>query len=681
MADMAQALAWASRNLRIFPLPYGEKRPNDTFPELATTDPERIRQLWRDPINGSKELNIGVLCGNGTILFDIDTKYDLSRGQSAMANYIQAGGHLDTLVVKTASGGYQAYFKLPNGTEYANAVGVVPGVDVRCQNGYGIAPGSFSITSGGEYELFNDQPIAEIPAALVPLLKPVKSRKERLNGHADEAKAIPAYIDYLTRVEPAIEGQGGDAQTYNVACMGVVDYGLSVPTVANLLRDYYNPRCIPPWDYDDLIKKAENADAYHKGPEGSKNPDTILSGLTYHAPAVQALAAQIQAHIDTEDSLLVPEKIPLTQWLMKPFIAQGVTTVAVGPGGVGKSTFLIGLLANAALGKDFGPYSFKEPIESMLYSPEDDRPHISGRASVTCRLYNLDYKAVAAKFKVFDQHNETVVLAEYVDRKVRIPPETIVFLTNFKNKYPNCRLMVFDPFRKVLRGIPENDNTLMSEAMKQINGIANALNVAILLTHHTPKNFIRQKDADTTNPDAASGAGSIVTSARIVVNIMPQTQLEQERQGKRDDTFSVTVVKNNHGPSGQSSWWQRRIMQAPNGEDYPASMPTDVKDAMARLHRDYVYAIGDYMLERDVNALSVTQAAIVIHDTYAEARSPRTIAETLRTLFKRGDAIQQYMDIFGNVYSVQLDMDTGKAGVFVLVPMPGVQYNINGVRQ
>src|SRR5215467_52267 len=200
MALLADALAFSQRGLKIFPLPYGEKRPDNQFIELATDDPTKINQLWADPVTGSREYNIGVLCGSGgnnVLIVDIDTKHDQRFGRSAIHNYLSMGGHFDTLTVKTASGGLQTYFHVPTGRSFRNAQSIVPGVDIRCENGYGIGPGSFAIESGGGYELEHDLPIADLPPVIVPLLKPVEPRKIRLNGHADSEKAIPLFVAYL----------------------------------------------------------------------------------------------------------------------------------------------------------------------------------------------------------------------------------------------------------------------------------------------------------------------------------------------------------------------------------------------------------------------------------------------------------------------------------------------------
>lgn len=681
MAVLEEAVAFLKRGVKIFPLPYGGKRPHDSFPELATDDPAKIALIWRDPITGSKEYNIGVLCGsggNGLLIVDIDTKWDRKFGHSALANYLAIGGHLDTLVVKTASGGLQAYFWLPAGTTYANMQGIVPSVDIRCENGYGIAPGSFSLESGGVYELYNDAAIAAVPASILALLRPVRERKERLNGHADSEKAIPLYVDYLKHVAPAIEGQGGDTHTYNVACMGVRDYGLSEPTTTLLMLEHFNPRCQPPWDADELQRKVENAEAYAIGNTGSRDPDKILEGVAYTPVAPSSANNGLVYREDTSDTLLAPGTIPLTNWLIHPLLIQGEVTLLVGPGGVGKSAWLIALGCHASAGKGFGQHIIPKPFDVLLYNPEDSRAIISGRAEVTCTAYSIDHQLVTEHFKVLSQNNKILALVQSDGRKMTVPDETVRFLSEFKNKHPDCMLMMFDPLRKMLRGINENDNAQMSEAMGHVNAIAYSLGVAVVLPHHTPKNVLARKDLDPDSPDLSVGAGSAVSSSRIVVNILPQTPSDLAVQGRNDDYFSTRITKNSYGPTGMLTWWTRRVLRASNGQGYVTPVTVNIKDAMHAINQSYVNTIGDHMIANQLNALSVVAAALAIADSmpYSE-RSPKSLSETLRILFRRGNISQPYVAPDGRRFAVMLDIE-GKAHQFTMqevassLPMPAL---------
>jgi len=73
---------------------------------------------------------------------------------------------------------------------------------------------------------------------------------------------------YLSKVEPAVEGQGGDWQTFYVACLLVLDFALPPEEALPLLLEW-NRRCAPPWSVEELARKLEAADTL-EGPRGAK---------------------------------------------------------------------------------------------------------------------------------------------------------------------------------------------------------------------------------------------------------------------------------------------------------------------------------------------------------------------------------------------------------------------------
>ena len=81
MASLDQALALAAQGLHVFPLIPNTKLPAiDRWQEKATTDAERIRKWWIDPVMGfDQDYNIGICTTrfNGTdylMAVDIDVK-------------------------------------------------------------------------------------------------------------------------------------------------------------------------------------------------------------------------------------------------------------------------------------------------------------------------------------------------------------------------------------------------------------------------------------------------------------------------------------------------------------------------------------------------------------------------------------------------------------------------------
>jgi len=63
---------------------------------------------------------------------------------------------------------------------------------------------------------------------------------------------------YIAKIAPAVEGKGGDKQTFTVACYLMIDFDLT-PEAAWPLMVEYNQRCKPPWEENDLRRKLELA--------------------------------------------------------------------------------------------------------------------------------------------------------------------------------------------------------------------------------------------------------------------------------------------------------------------------------------------------------------------------------------------------------------------------------------
>src|SRR5262249_18438224 len=64
---------------------------------------------------------------------------------------------------------------------------------------------------------------------------------------------------YLQKMDSAVQGQGGDVQTYRAACVLVHQFGLSVEDALPLLRERNETHCAPPWEEAGLRHKLERA--------------------------------------------------------------------------------------------------------------------------------------------------------------------------------------------------------------------------------------------------------------------------------------------------------------------------------------------------------------------------------------------------------------------------------------
>ena len=73
-----------------------------------------------------------------------------------------------------------------------------------------------------------------------------------------EEAVIERAREYLKRIPPAIEGQGGDKATFRAACVLVLGFALQLDAAYGLLAEW-NLACQPPWDERRLRRKVDEA--------------------------------------------------------------------------------------------------------------------------------------------------------------------------------------------------------------------------------------------------------------------------------------------------------------------------------------------------------------------------------------------------------------------------------------
>lgn len=143
----------------------------------ATTDEAQIKTWWsKNPM-----WNVAIATGEGSNLIVIDVDTHDTDGKDTWAKLEAKHGEIVTRRTKTGGNGFHYLFNHP-GVRIGNRTAALPGVDVRGDGGYIVAPGSVH-ASGNEYGWLNDNPVAGLPVwALDWLLADVYP----LNGDAGE---------------------------------------------------------------------------------------------------------------------------------------------------------------------------------------------------------------------------------------------------------------------------------------------------------------------------------------------------------------------------------------------------------------------------------------------------------------------------------------------------------------
>ena len=262
----------------------------------ATDDVEQIE----NNLNQYPDANLAIAAID-ILIADVDNKKG-KTGSADLAEMEEELGKLpDCPTVRTTTGGLHYYFAMPaekivgtNGIEWN---GRKTGIDIQVGRQYVVAPPS--IIDGKSYEWLTPiVPRTELPE--LPLKwreylsnqpKPKITSHIPVTGTAKGSLPLPpaseAIIELcrqeVAKLRPAIQGKGGDKQTFRVACVIFHDFGLSEPE-GKPIMDAFNGCCVPPWNEKDLQHKIDTAIARSgKKPRGWRRFAKPVEG-EYHPP-------------------------------------------------------------------------------------------------------------------------------------------------------------------------------------------------------------------------------------------------------------------------------------------------------------------------------------------------------------------------------------------------------------
>lgn len=556
MGTLQSALAWARRGFRVFPLQENTRLPalGADWREIATNDEDVLRRLWTDPVMGTeRDYNIGCACA-GMVVLDVDVKH----GKDGYNKYLQHGGHFDTLVVRTTTGGYHCYFY---GPDSSNAPIDEDGVDVRSANGYVVAPGS-SI-DGVYYQVVNDRAMASVPPSIERRLTPVQTKHVGSSYVSDDPATVQAAINFLQTTALAVQGARGDDTTFVTAARLVREFALSIPTAHQLLLEFWNPHCSPPWEPDELYQKVENAAQYGSAPQGVLSPEFIFQDIHPEPPP-----SVFQASGLAFGNAILPTAIPARPWLMDRILMRGAVTTILAAGSAGKSSLGLSIAAHVRLGRMFAGQRIHEACKVVVYNSEDDVMEQSRRLVANCMAHDFDYQHVKNGLMVLsaDEIDLSLVFKEY-NKPIRnhvIVDQLVCLLAN-----ADIGLLIVDPLVDI-HGCDENDNGQMNYVMRTLRYIAKAANVAVLVMHHTSKSGSRGDDR-TGNADIGRGAAAIINSSRVAFTLCNAGEQDMEDYGMQeserrmwarldDAKMNLTLAEDN------AVWFKRTGVKIASGD-------------------------------------------------------------------------------------------------------------------
>ncbi|MDH3466861.1 MAG: bifunctional DNA primase/polymerase, partial [Gammaproteobacteria bacterium] len=232
---LAHALGYARHGWPVFPCkpdksPYTKHGFKD-----ATRDEATIAEWWSEHPGASIGIPTG--CGTNLCVIDIDTKNG-AQGAASSKLLRQKFGQHNTRKSTTQNNGRHIYFFAPKDITIKSRANFMPGIDIRGDGGYVIAPGS-----PGYKWLDASVEIEPLPAALADALTTID--KPKANGRDDNA--IP---------------EGKRNATLVSLAGSMRDRGMSQDAIAAALKIENASRCNPPLDDVEVERIAASVNRY-----------------------------------------------------------------------------------------------------------------------------------------------------------------------------------------------------------------------------------------------------------------------------------------------------------------------------------------------------------------------------------------------------------------------------------
>lgn len=258
------ALAYAARGWHVFPLSPRSKVPLPGTRGLleATTDAAQIRAWWQ----ADAARNVGLaLAPSGLVALDADG----ADWRAKIAALEELHGALPRTLVQHSGGGIgiHALYRAPS----YPIRGQLGGITLRGRNYLVVSPSVHP--SGGAYVWHDPRvEVAELPPAWCEAMRrrtDVDAADADIPDHGTEPEwlhritaeeRLAAARTHLEREPGERMGESRHGMTWDVTRTLVRGYAIRDAGAAfEILRDVYNPRCVPPWPEARLARHVETA--------------------------------------------------------------------------------------------------------------------------------------------------------------------------------------------------------------------------------------------------------------------------------------------------------------------------------------------------------------------------------------------------------------------------------------
>lgn len=373
--------------------------------------------------------------------------------------------------------------------------------------------------------------------------------------------------------------QRADQSADVMACAGLMArMGLSVPTMLGVLLNPENPISAHCLSHSDPERAARRA--IEKAGSGSAQiqPGTDPDGIKAKPFAYQE-----------------PENLPERPWLYGRLMLRSNVTAVIAPGGLGKTTFMIGTALAMVLGQSILKHSVRNgPLCVWLWNLEDSGDELARSIIGAMKHWEMEPATIEGRLFVnsgLDGDQLCIATQNHQDGPRIVAPVVEALKAEIRGR--GIDVLIVDPFVSS-HMVSENDNMAIDLVVKQWSNIAAELNCAVVLVHHTRKANGQEVDAE-----SARGASALVNAARAVLVLNRMTTKEAASfcipEDERRFYFRVTADKQNRAPPAKADWYKLEGVMLGNGlhggDSVGIVVPWNPPDAAEAMSPDQLYEV------------------------------------------------------------------------------------------
>lgn len=422
---------------------------------------------------GEPPYNIAIITGKISKLVVIDI--DVKKGGEA---WLKESALDSAVKVRTGGGGLHLYFHY-DGEELGNSASkLAPGVDVRAEGGYVVAPPSMHI-SGGKYKWISDDnllplDVTPLPSWLIDLIKKPRESEVKVEPKTG-TRVIPE--EKIREVVAFIQDHYSDGKRHyiNLALAGfLAKRGYRYEDVEKIISALVSES----GDTEEFDRMRGLRDTYTRVLEGSvvtgyrelvdlmgkESVDELqnLFGSVHASGSVRNFTA---ADIGTMD-------IRQEEWVIEGLLPKSGFAMLSGHAGSGKTTFVIQMGLQLAAGQHVFGFAPTSPSR-VLYFQADNPPNM------VRRLIKEMVRHVPAEAA------DRFVVAEVIKPVKVTDPEGYAIVEQQIAMY-TPDLLIFDTIRD-FHSADENNPTAVAETIDTLKKLRGGRSMAIMYIHHHSK--------------------------------------------------------------------------------------------------------------------------------------------------------------------------------------------------